>query len=194
MRVQRPRSSPSPPHSPPTRRLLGIGRLFSQLGCSALLAAAFASCSSGTRPAAGMPATARPISSFGESLSLALSLGSALRAGDTAVTANFALTNMGSAVFDGCFGQSWGVSVIVGGHYAGYDVSVDHPRCDEKLRLLSGQTIVWSKKVPLSELREGTAKVTGWVKVIDPATCAERYGCREISVATRLMTLAVGAR
>jgi hypothetical protein len=117
-----------------------------------------------------------------------------MRAGDAAVTANFALTNTGSAVFDGCFGQSWGVSVIVGGHYAGYDVSVDHPRCDEKLTLLAGQTIVWSKKVPLNELREGTAKVSAWVKVIDPATCARPTGCREVSVASPLMTLAVGAR
>ena len=158
------------------------------------MAFALASCSSGTHAAAPTPATARPPSSFGRGLSLAVSLGSALRAGDTAVTANFALTNEGSAVFDGCFGQSWGLSVIVGGHYAGYDVGVDHPRCDEKLTLLAGQTIVWSKKVPLNELREGTAKVTGWVKVIDPATCAQRSGCREVSVASPLMTLPVGAR
>ena len=117
-----------------------------------------------------------------------------MRAGDTAATANFALTNTGSAIFDGCFGQSWGLSVIVAGHYAGYDVSADHPRCDEKLTLLAGQTIVWSKKVPLNDLREGTAKVTGWVKVIDPATCAQPKGCREVSVPSPLMTLTVGAR
>ncbi len=164
-----------------------------RLGGGALVVAAFAFCSSAAQPAA-RPAGAAPASSFARSLSLALSLGSALRAGDTAATANFALTNTGSAVFEGCFGQSWGVSVIVGGHYAGYDVGADHPRCDEKLRLLPGQTIVWSKKVPLSDLREGTAKVTGWVKVIDPATCAQRTGCRETSVASPLMMLAVGAR
>lgn len=165
-----------------------------RLAGGALAAFALASCSSGTHTGPAPQAAAPPSSTFGRSLSLAVSLRSALRAGDTAATANFALTNTGPAVFDGCFGQSWGLSVIVGGHYAGYDVGVDHPRCDEKLTLSSGQTIVWSKKVPLNELREGTAKVTGWVKVIDPATCAQRSGCREVSVASPLMTLPVAAR
>ena len=89
-------------------------RLLTHLGGSVLLAAAFASCGSGTPAPAATPAAARPASSFGRSLSLAVSLGSALRAGDASVTANFALTNTGSTVFDGCFGQSWGLSVIVG--------------------------------------------------------------------------------
>lgn len=172
----------------------GSGKPLILWGGSVLAALALVFCGSGTTAAASAPATARTRSTFGQSLSLAVSLGGALRAGQTAVTANFALTNTGSAVFDGCFGQSWGVSVIVGGHYAGFDVGADHPRCDEKLTLLPNQTIVWSKKVPLNDLREGTAKVTAWVKVIDPATCAQPSGCREVSVPSPLMTLAVGPR
>jgi hypothetical protein len=124
-----------------------------------------------------------------------MSLGSAPAAGDTSVTAKFALTNNGSAVFEGCFGPSWGVAVVVGGHDAGYLVSVDHPGCVEKLTLLPGQKIVWSKAVPLSKLRAGTAKVTGWAKVIDPAACDVRGGgCHEVSVPTQLMTVAIGER
>jgi hypothetical protein len=84
--------------------------------------------------------------------------------------------------------------VIVGGHDAGYLVSVDHPDCVEKLTLLPGQKIVWNKAVPLSKLRGGTAKVTGWVKIIDPAACNPRSGCHEVSVATPLMTLTIGER
>jgi hypothetical protein len=123
-----------------------------------------------------------------------MSLGSALAEGDTSVTAKFALTNNGSAVFEGCFGPSWGVSVIEGGHDAGHVARVEHPSCVERLTLLPGQTIVWSKTVPLTTLRAGTAKVTGWVKVVDPAACDPRYGCHETSVASPLMTMAVGKR
>ncbi len=123
-----------------------------------------------------------------------MSLGSALAAGDTSVTAKFALTNNGPAAFEGCFGPSWGVSVIVEGHDAGHLVRVEHPSCVEKLTLLSGQRIVWSKTVPLSHLRSGTAKVTGWVKVVDPAACDPHSGCRETSIATPLMATTVGVR
>ena len=193
-RVQRTRSSPLALREPLTRRPLGGGNLRIWLAGSVLVATAFVGCSSRTQTVSDTPPGARAKSSFGQSLSLAVTLGSALKAGDTAMTANFALTNTGPAVFDGCFGPSWGVSVIVGGHNAGYDVSADYPRCEEKLRLLSGQTIVWSKKIPLNKLQAGTAKVTGWVRVIDPAACDQRYGCHEVSVASRLMTLAVGER
>jgi hypothetical protein len=45
MRVQRPRSSPSAPHSPLTRRPLGGGRRC--VGCTIILAVAASACSSG---------------------------------------------------------------------------------------------------------------------------------------------------
>ncbi len=123
-----------------------------------------------------------------------MSLGSALAAGDTSVTAKFILTNNGSAAFEGCFGPSWGVSVIEGGHDAGHLARAEHPSCDERFTLLSGQKIGWSKTVPLTALRAGMAKVTGWVKVVDPAACDERYGCREASIASQPMTIAIGER
>jgi hypothetical protein len=156
----------------------------------ALLAAG---CASNTQTASAAPAVGRPKSAFVQSLSLAMSLGPTA-AGDKSMTAKFALTNQGAAVFEGCFGPSWGVAVIVGGHDAGYLVSVDRPACVEKLTLLPGQTIVWSKTVPLSNVRAGTAKVTGWVKLIDPAACDPRVGCHEVSVATQLMMVAIGER
>lgn len=143
-------------------------------------------------PAAPAAPAARPSSSFARSLSLAMSLENALAAGDRSATARFALTNNGPAVFEGCFGPSWGVSVIAGGHDAGHIVRAEHPGCAEKLRLLPGQTIVWSKAVPLTNLRSGMAKVTGWVKVVDPAACDQRYGCREESVASPTMTMPIG--
>jgi len=152
------------------------------------------SANSATPAKSATPEVARAKSSFGQSLSLAVALESALAVGDTSVTATFTLTNNGSAVFEGCFGPAWGVSVIVAGHDAGHLVRVEHPTCDERFTLLPRQTIVWSKKVPLSDLRAGTAKVTGWVKVVDPARCDPRYGCHEVSVASPLMTVAVGAR
>jgi hypothetical protein len=161
----------------------------------ALIAAVGWGCTSASQPgSATPPAAARPKSSFGQSLSLAVSLGRALSVGNTSVPARFALTNKGSATFEGCFGPSWGVSLIVGGHDAGHLVRVEHPRCDEKLTLLAGQTIVWSKTVPLGTLRSGTAKVTGWVKLVDPSACDPRYGCREASVASPVTTVAVGER
>ena len=109
------------------------------------------------------------------------------------VTAKFTLRNNGAKSFEGCFGPSWGVSVIEGGHDAGLLVRVEHPSCDERFTLLPGQEIVWSKKVPLNKLRAGTAKVTGWVKVVDPAACDPSSGCHEVSVASPMMTVAVGA-
>jgi hypothetical protein len=115
-------------------------------------------------------------------------------AGDRSVTARFALTNNASAVFDGCLGPSWGVAIIVAGRDAGHLVSVDHPTCVERFTLSPGQQIVRSKSVPLTNLGSGTAKVTGWVKVIDPAACDQRYGCHEVAVATQLMTLTIGGR
>lgn len=123
-----------------------------------------------------------------------MSFGSALAAGDTSVTAKFTLTNNASAVFEGCFGPSWGVSVIVAGRDAGHLVRVEHPSCDERLTLLPRQSIVWSKQVPLRDLPAGMAKVTGWVKVVDPAACDQRYGCHEVSVASQSMTIAIGRR
>jgi hypothetical protein len=148
-----------------------------------------------TSAAPAAQAVARPRSSFGQSLSLAMSLGSALAVGDTSVKADFTLTNNGPAAFDGCFGPAWGVSVIVeGGHDAGHLVRVEHPRCDERFTLSPGQKIVWSKKVPLSNLRAGMAKVTGWVKIVDPAACDQHYGCHDASVASQLMTISIGVR
>ena len=186
MRVQRPRVSL------PARRPSGGGASWKRWSGLVLAAIAALGCTSNNPRSS--PAPARPRSGFGQSLSLAMSFGSAPAAGDTSVTAHFALTNNGSAVFEGCFGPSWGVAVIVGGHDAGYLASVDHPNCVEKLTLLPGQKIVWNKAVPLSKLRGGTAKVTGWVKIIDPAACNPRSGCHEVSVATPLMTLTIGER
>jgi hypothetical protein len=162
------------------------------LGGLVLGTVAVVGCTSAT-PAT--PAVARPGSSFGQSLSLALSLGTALAAGDASVKADFTLTNDGSATFDGCFGPAWGVSVIVEGVYdAGHLVRAEHPGCEERFTLLPGQKIAWSKKVPLNNLRPGTAKVTGWVKLVDPAACDQARGCHETSVASRLMTIAIGGR
>jgi hypothetical protein len=124
-----------------------------------------------------------------------MSFGSAPAGGDTSVTANFTLTNNGPSPFDGCFGPSWGVSVITeGGHDAGHLVRADHPSCVERFTLSPRQKIVWSKKVPLDDLRAGTAKVTGWVKVVDPAACSQRSDCHEVSVASPLMTITIGER
>ena len=163
-------------------------------GSLILVAIAAAGCTSAAPAASQAPAVARPTSTFGQSLSLAMSLGSALAVGDTAVTAKFTLTNNGSTVFEGCFGPSWGLSVIVGGHDAGHLVRADYPGCEERFTLLPRQEIVWSKRVPLGTLFAGTAKVTGWVKVVDPAACDQRYGCREVSVASPLMRIAIGER
>jgi hypothetical protein len=193
-RVQRTRSSPSAFREPPTRRRLGSGKSRKWFGGLVLVVIAAVGCTSATPAASPTPAVARPKSSFGQGLSLSMSLGSALAVGDTSVTAQFALTNNASAVFEGCFGPSWGVSVITGGHDAGYLVSADHPSCVERFTLSPRQKIVWSKKVPLNDLRAGMAKVTGWVKVVDPAACDQRYGCHEVSVASQLMTVPIGER
>ena len=177
--------------SPRKRRQLGGERSRNWLGGLLLVTIGAAGC---TSPTSAAPEVAPAKSSFGQSLSLAMSLGSALTVGDTSVTAKFTLTNNGSAALDGCFGPSWGVSVIAGGHDAGHIVRVEHPSCVERFALLPRQTIVWTKKVPLSDLRGGTAKVTGWVKVVDPAKCDPSYGCHEVSVASPMMTVAVGGR
>jgi len=140
------------------------------------------------------PAAEQPRPSIGQSLSLGVALKSALTVGDATVTAEFGLVNNGSATFDGCFGPSWGVSVIVeGGRDAGHLVRADHPSCVEKFTLLPAQKIVWSKKVPLGTLSAGTAKVTGWVKLVDPA-CDQYRGCHETSIASPLMMASVGQR
>jgi hypothetical protein len=140
------------------------------------------------------PAVARQTSSFGNGLSLALTLGHPLVVGDESMAVEFALTNNGSEVFDGCFGQAWGVSVIVGGQDAGRFVRADYPKCDERLTLLPRQTIVWSKNVSLHDLRSGPAKLTGWVKVVDPAACDQRLGCHAVSVASRMQMITIGER
>ncbi|HTR04439.1 MAG TPA: hypothetical protein VMN82_14705 [Thermoanaerobaculia bacterium] len=162
------------------------------LASLALVIPAIAACSSATPAASAQPA--RPKSTFGQNLSLGVTLGRALTEGDPSATAKFALTNNGSTAFGGCFGPSWGVSVIVGEHDAGYVTSSARPQCTDRFTLAPGQTIVWSKPVPLSSLRAGTARVTAWVKVIDPVACDQRQDCHEVSVASPTMTVAVGAR
>jgi hypothetical protein len=151
---------------------------------------AVAGCSS----APPAPAVERSKQSFGDGLSLAVSFENALAAGDKSVMAKFALTNDGSAVFNGCFGPAWGLSVIVGGHNAGQSVGADNPSCEERVTLLPHQTIVWSKRVPLSNLSAGLAKVTGWVRLVDPTACDPRRGCRDVSVASKLMSVSIGER
>jgi hypothetical protein len=167
----------------------GGGATRSRLAALSLAAICVVGCTS-AKPAAG-----RSASHFGQSLSLAMSLGNTPAAGDTLVTAQFSLVNNGSTSFDGCFGPSWGVSVIVeSGHDAGHLVRAEHPSCVEKFTLLPAQKIVWSKKVPLSNLTPGTAKVTGWVKVVDPTACDPYLSCHETSIASPLMTIPVGQR
>src|SRR5215813_13693779 len=106
-------------------------KLWACFGVLVLVAVAGAGCTSNTRTqtVSTPPAVKHPRPNFGQSLSLAMSFGSAPAAGDTSVTARFALTNNGSAVFEGCFGPSWGVAMIVAGRNSGYLVSVDHPSC-----------------------------------------------------------------
>ena len=165
------------------------------LGAFALAAVAAAGCSSAAPGTSTPAATAAARPKFAQNLSLSLSLGTALAAGDTSVKADFTLMNNGSATFDGCFGPAWGVSMIgEGGHDAGHLVRAEHPGCDERFTLLPGQKIAWSKKLPLDDLRPGMTKVTGWVKLVDPAACDPARGCRETSVATRLITMAIGVR
>ena len=157
----------------------------------ALLLAAISAAGCASSKAA--PQRARP--SFGQSLSLTLALSNTPAVGDTLVTAQFSLVNDGSSTFDGCFGPSWGISVLVeGGHDAGHLVRAEHPSCVEKFTLLPAQKIVWSKKVPLGTLHAGTAKVTGWVKVVDPAACDPYRSCHETSVASPLMAVTIGTR
>ena len=188
MLVQRTGSLPSAPGSPLRRSPLDRLQSRKWLGGLLLAALASAGCRSST------PAAVPPRSSLGQSLSLAMSFGGGLKAGDASAMAEFALTNKGSASFDGCFGPSWGVSVILEGvHDAGHIVRADHPSCDERFALLPGQTIVWSKKVPLNDLRAGSAKVTGWVRLVDPA-CDPYHDCHETSVASSPMTVAIGER
>jgi hypothetical protein len=166
----------------------GGGRKRSWLGALLLGAISAAGCTS------AKPAAQQPGPSIGQKLSLAVALKSALTVGDATATAEFGLVNNGSATFDGCFGPSWGVSVIIeGGRDAGHLVRADHPSCVEKFTLLPAQKIAWSKKVPLSNLGAGTAKVTGWVKLVDPA-CDQYRGCHETSIASPLMTVSVGQR
>lgn len=165
------------------------------LGAFALGALAAAGCSSAAPAASAPPATTPARPGFARNLSLAVSLGTALAAGDTSVKADFILTNDGATTFDGCFGPAWGVSMIgERGHDAGHIVRAEHPGCEEKFSLLPGQKITWSKKVPLDDLRPGMTKVTAWVKLVDPAACDPARGCRETSVASRLMTMAIGVR
>ena len=192
--MHRTRSRASLGRSPVMRSPLGGGKSRKWLGGVLLVTSAAVGCTSATPAASPTSKVVQPRSRFGESLSLTMSFGSALALGDTSVTAEFALTNNGSAPFQGCFGPSWGVSVIVGGHDAGHLVRVDHPSCDERITLLPRQKVVWSKKVPLNKLGAGMAKVTGWVKVVDPAACGQPYGCHEVSVASQLMTIAIGER
>jgi hypothetical protein len=188
MHVPRLRWSPPTPGSAPVGRCLGGLESRKWLAGLVLAALATAGCRSST------PTAAQPKSGLGQSLSLAMSFGGALKAGDASTTAEFALTNKGSASFDGCFGPSWGVSVILEGvHDAGHIVRAARPSCDERFALLPGQTIVWSKKVPLSDLRPGSAKVTGWVRLVDPA-CDPYRDCHETSVASAPMTVAIGER
>ena len=167
---------------------------FVRLRVRGLLLGAIATAACTSAPPASAPPAASARSSFGSSLSLEMAFATAPAAGDTSVTADFRLTNNGSALFDGCFGPAWGVSVIVDGHNAGHVVRADYPTCVEKLSLLPRQTIVWSKTVPLGRLRAGPAKVTGWVRVVDPATCDPRRGCRDFSVASPTMTVDVAQR
>jgi hypothetical protein len=176
--------------SPLRRRPLGAGDTRKWLGGLVLAATAAVGCRSAATP----PAVERPRPTFGNTLSLAISFESALAAGDTSVMTKFALTNNGSEVFNGCFGPAWGLSVIVDGHNAGHAVGADYPKCEERLTLLPRQTIVWSKKIPLSKLRAGLAKVTGWVRVVDPTTCSPQSGCRDVSVASPLMSVPIGER
>lgn len=194
MCVQRARSSPSVRRSPLTRGPSGSEQPRECLVALVLVVIVAVGCASASPTASPQRAPARPSSSFARNLSLGVTLGRALSEGDTAVTAKFSLTNNGSSAFDGCFGPSWGVSVIVGGHDAGHVISGARPGCDERFSLLPHQSIVWSRPVPLSNLRAGTAKVTAWVKVVDPAVCDRGVGCQEVSVASPLMTVAVGAR
>jgi len=190
MRLQRTRSSSSALRDLLTRRRLGGRNSWKWLGGLVLAATAAVRCSSAAAAPTSVPS--RP--SFGDGLSLAISFESALAVGNKSVMAKFALTNNGSAVFEGCFGPAWGLSVIVDGHNAGHSVGADYPSCEEKLTLLPRQTIVWSKKVPLSNLHAGVAKVTGWVRVVDPNRCDPRYGCRDVSVASKLMSVPIGER
>jgi hypothetical protein len=168
----------------------GRGNSRRWLGALVLAATAAAGCSSSAAP----PAAETPKPRFGKSLSLSITLDSGLAVGDKSVTTHFALTNNGSAAFEGCFGPAWGLSVIVDGHNAGHSVAADYPRCEERLNLLPRQTIVWSKSVPLHKLRAGQAKVTGWVRVVDPNACTPQLGCFDVSVASARMSVPVGVR
>jgi hypothetical protein len=176
-----------------TRRRSGRTGSLGWLGGLPLVVIAALACSPATSGVSATPAA--PKSTFSQGLSLAVSFGSAVAAGAPSVTANFTLTNNGSSPYNGCFGPSWGVSVITeDGHDAGHIVRSDHPGCVERFTLSPRQKIVWSKKVPLDDLRAGMAKVTGWVKVVDPAACNPGSVCHEVSVASPLMTLPIVPR
>lgn len=159
-------------------------------------AVAAAGCSSSPSTASPPTPSGSPTKpSFGSSLSLAVSLENAVTVGDKSLTAKFALTNNGAATFDGCFGPAWGFSLIVAdGHEAGHLVRADYPKCEEKVSLLPRQTIVWSKQVPLGKLHAGSAKLTGWVRIVNPAACDPSRGCRDVSIASKLQTVTVGTR
>ena len=188
-RMQRTRSSPSALRSPLMRCPLGSGKSQRWLGPAALgaiMAALFG---------AAATAAVQPTPGFGKGLTLEMSFERSLTVGDTSVTARFTLTNQGAAEFDGCFGQAWGVSVILeNGQDAGHMELIDHPSCGKRFKLTPGQKIEWSKTVPLRDLRVGRAKVNGWLKVVDPTACDHEYGCHDASVASRLMTIAIGEK
>jgi hypothetical protein len=113
-------------------------------------------------------------------------------AGDSQLVAHFVLTNTGESAFDGCIGEEWGISLILEtGRDAGHLELVDHSSCIRRFTLQAGEVLEWSREVPLKSITPGRAKLSGWLRVVEPGTC-DQYGCDFASVSTAMETIEVG--
>jgi len=127
----------------------------------------------------------RVLSQFREALTLSLTVPSNVVVGED-TRLRFRAQNSGRHAIDGCVGPSRNVRIIPEDDTQGNEpVSVlehvvDHPGCQQRLRLAPGAHFEWDETTRVPGIVRGFASLSVDVQIVDPRHCDRSRGCPEM--------------
>jgi hypothetical protein len=104
------------------------------------------------------------------------------------VEATYSLFNSESETIEACFGPGRGYNILGTKDARGQMWAADHPNCESRFRLESGQVVTTHIQMEIPNVGPGPARVNAWVEIVDPDRC-DRYGCDSMNITTALAPL-----
>jgi hypothetical protein len=101
----------------------------------------------------------------------------------------YVLTNSSADAVVACIGEARGYHIFGTAKDSGEALRVDHANCVRSFRLGSGQSLEWDEEIEIGDVGKGSARLNGWVQIVDSRQCDRKYGCEAANVTAPFVVL-----